>query len=98
MRIKIFALFNAILLLLAGVSPVFAQDAGSSSTGSSGGTEITSTVERSTRTTTETLGVDSNTTLLIVIAALAFLILIVALVRGASRRDVTKTVIHDHRK
>src|SRR5688500_12908809 len=96
MRTKFFALFNAILLLLAGVSPIFAQDAGSSSTGTST-TDISTSVERSSRTTTEYLGVDSNTTLLIIIAALAFLILIIALVRGSNRTDVTKTVIHDHR-
>jgi uncharacterized membrane protein len=83
---------NIVLLLMAGALPLWAQDAGST-----GGV-----VEHSSKTTTSTTATgpdavvsgDSNTWILIAIAALAFLILVIALARSASsKRAVTKTTV-----
>lgn len=101
MRIKLFALFNAILLILAGVSPIFAQETGGSS--SSGGGSVSTSVESSSETATrssETVvpAMDTNTMILIGIAALAFIILIVALARrSGGKTEISKTVINDRR-
>jgi hypothetical protein len=100
MRNKLFALFNAILLLIAGVSPLFAQETGgtSSSGGGSVSTSTNSSSETATRSTeTVVPGMDTNTMILIGIAALAFIILIVALSRRGGKTEVTKTVINDRR-
>ena len=84
---------NIVLLLVTGALPLFAQDAGTSS---SGGTAV----EHSSKTTTTTSNstpldnADSNTWLLIGIAVLAFLILVIALARSSSsRREVRKTTV-----
>jgi hypothetical protein len=99
MRIKIYAFFNFILLFLAGATNVFAQETGTS--GSTGGGASSSTsVESSSRTSTSSeevvTGMDTNTMLLIGLAALAFIILLVALSRR-NKTEVTKTVINDRR-